>query len=228
MRSAAGSLILAALLLPAGVGRLAAQAPADPLVAGALAAAPPDLREGAGVMVWEGERTRTLRKSSNGLLCLADRPGDARFSTACYQEGLEPFMARGRELRAAGKTRAEIDSIRLADIGAKRYTLPPAVLYNLAGSADSLGADGVPRDAQRWYVVYMPYATPETSGLSLQPDAAGVPWLMYPGKPWAHAMITPAEVHDPRHALRGGLRHRPRPRHHVLPRHAAASTHLLR
>jgi hypothetical protein len=64
-------------------------------------------------------------------------------------------------------------------------------LYNLAGPADSLDAEGVPLTPMRWYVVYTPYATPQSTGLSLMPDGTGRPWLMYPGKPWAHIMITP-------------------------------------
>jgi hypothetical protein len=195
MMRAARHLVLAALVLPAGVRRLAAQAPADPLVvAGAVASAPDSMRAGATVLGWEGGRTRVIRQGTNGLTCLADEPGDKGWSTACYHESLEPFMARGRELRAQKRTRAEIDSVRLADVQAKRYAVPAATVYNVAGSPTALGTDGVPTDAQRWYVVYMPYATPATSGLSLMPDDTGRPWLMYPGKPWAHAMITPART----------------------------------
>jgi len=193
MRTSRNGFVLALLLLPAGVLRVAAQAPAAALVAGAVAAAPDSLRAGATVLASEEGKTRVVRKGSNGLVCLADEPGNDRFQTACYQESLEPFMARGRELRALKKTHAEIDSIRLADIKAKRYTIrrTPTALYNLAGPADSLDADGVPLHQTRWYVVYMPNATPETTGLSLVPDGTGRPWLMYPGKPWAHIMITP-------------------------------------
>jgi hypothetical protein len=193
MRRTRKVILLALLLVPAGVLRVAAQAPAAALVAGAVASAPDSMRPGATVLAWEDGKTRVVRKGSNGLVCVADEPGNDRFQTACYHESLEPFMARGRELHALKKTRAEIDSIRLADIKSKRYAFPaaPAVLYNLAGPADSLDADGVPLHATRWYVVYMAYATPETTGISLMPDGTGRPWLMYPGKPWAHIMITP-------------------------------------
>lgn len=193
MRTSRNGFVLALLLLPAGVLRVAAQAPAAALVAGAVAAAPDSMRAGATVLAWEGGKTRVIQKGTNGLICVADEPGNDRFQTACYHEGLEPFMARGRELHAQKKTRAEIDSIRLADIKAKRYTIPstPTALYNLAGPVDSLDADGVPLHPTRWYVVYIPYATPQSTGLSLMPDGTGRPWLMYPGKPWAHLMITP-------------------------------------
>ncbi|HEX5818887.1 MAG TPA: hypothetical protein VFY20_08405 [Gemmatimonadales bacterium] len=193
MRTSRNAIVLALLLLPAGVMRVAAQAPAAALLAGALAAAPDSMRPGATVVAWEGGKARVLKQGSNGLVCVADEPGNARVETACYHESLEPFMARGRELKALKKTRAEIDSIRLADIKGKRYTFPstPVALYNLAGPADSLDAQGVPANPMRWYVVYTPYATPQSTGLSLMPDGTGRPWLMYPGKPWAHIMITP-------------------------------------
>ena len=120
MRTSRNVVVLALLLLPAGVSRVAAQAPAAVRVAGAVAAAPDSMRPGATVVAWEDGKTRVLRQGSNGLVCVADEPGNARVETACYHESLEPFMARGRELKAQKKTRAEIDSIRLADIKAKR------------------------------------------------------------------------------------------------------------
>jgi hypothetical protein len=41
----------------------------------------------------------------------------------------------------------------------------------------------------RW-VIYVPFATAETTGLSTKPVENG-PWLMDPGTPGAHIMITP-------------------------------------
>jgi hypothetical protein len=42
----------------------------------------------------------------------------------------------------------------------------------------------------RW-VIYTPGATAETTGLPLTPGP-GAPWLMFPGTPGAHIMISPA------------------------------------
>ena len=36
------------------------------------------------------------------MACLANSPGVDRWHVACYHRSLEPFMARGHELRAAG------------------------------------------------------------------------------------------------------------------------------
>jgi hypothetical protein len=39
-------------------------------------------------------------------------------------------------------------------------------------------------------VVYIPFATPGSTGLSAT-SVAGAPWIMYPGTPKAHIMFTP-------------------------------------
>jgi hypothetical protein len=88
-----------------------------------------------------------------------------------------------------------VDSARLADIKAGRWKMPdtPAALYNLVAVQDSLDpATGLPRgNGTRWYVVYIPYATEASSGFSTAADGSGRPWLMNPGEPWAHLMVTP-------------------------------------
>jgi hypothetical protein len=39
-------------------------------------------------------------------------------------------------------------------------------------------------------VVYIPFATPETTGIPAVP-APNQPWLMFPGTPKAHIMFVP-------------------------------------
>jgi hypothetical protein len=41
------------------------------------------------------------------------------------------------------------------------------------------------------YVVYIPYATAESTGLPLKPEGPGMPWIMHPGTHGAHIMINP-------------------------------------
>ncbi len=41
------------------------------------------------------------------------------------------------------------------------------------------------------YVVYIPYATAESTGLPLKPEGPAMPWIMHPGTHGAHIMITP-------------------------------------
>ncbi len=78
-------------------------APAEDQIASAILAAPEDRRAGAGVLGYNaGGKLVTLREGDNDLICLADKPGNDSFSVACYHRDLGPFMARGRELSAAG------------------------------------------------------------------------------------------------------------------------------
>ncbi len=180
--------LLAAALLMATIGcgdAASAQIkPAEEQITEALRAAPASLREGAGVIGYgDAGELVTLRKATNSLLCLADAPGDGQFEVACYHAELEPFMARGRELRAAGVTGGERQRTRWSEIEAGTLPMPrhPAALYVL--SATSPEDEGRTRT-----VIYVPYATAEELALPAAPQG-GQPWLMMPGTPSAHIMI---------------------------------------
>lgn len=161
-------------------------------IAGAVLAAPEDLRAGATVLGYtaQGELVK-LREGKNELICLASDPGKAGFSVACYHRDLEPYMARGRELTAqkvAGNAR---NDIRWKEIGEGKLTMPrgPHTLYVLTGSAFDASAGKVTDPYLRW-VIYLPYATPESTGLSTK-ASDNAPWLMFPGTAGAHIMINP-------------------------------------
>jgi hypothetical protein len=66
----------------------------------------------------------------------------------------------------------------------------PAFLYVLTGAAFDAAAGQV-EDAFLRYVIYVPGATSESTGLPTRPETPGGPWLMAPGTPGAHIMITP-------------------------------------
>lgn len=169
-------------------------------IAAAVTPAPEDLRDGATVLGYGADGTLvTLREGSGDLTCLADDPSDERFHVACYFKELEPFMARGRALRAEGKERDEVVAIREQEIADGKLAMPsqPTALYSYTGPAGSFDPEtGEVRGANHVYVVYTPYATSATTGLSEKP-VSGAPWLMAPGKPWAHVMLVqPAENQD--------------------------------
>ncbi len=65
----------------------------------------------------------------------------------------------------------------------------PRMLYVLTGSSFDAATGKVNEPYLRW-VIYTPYATAESTGLSTK-SAPGAPWLMYPGTPGAHIMISP-------------------------------------
>ena len=193
-----GTKILATALGAAGLGLWAApvsaaeSADAAAQLAAAVQAAPEDRRDGARVLGWDGDgKVVELRAGSNDLVCLAPMPGSPQWSVACYHESLEPFMARGRELLALGVTGQERIDAREREIAEGKLPMPrePRTLYVLHGSGFDAEAGEV-RDAYLRYVIYTPYATAESTGLTTRP-VAGAPWLMAPGTAGAHVMINP-------------------------------------
>ncbi len=166
---------------------------AEQQIRAAVSPAPESMKEGARVLGYNqsGELV-TLREGSNELICLADNPADDRFHVSCYYHELEPFMSRGRELRAEGKSGEEVREIRLREIENGELRMPdqPTALYSLTGEADGWDYEtNRLMSAQPLYVVYIPYATTETTGISENPASRGAPWLMDPGTPWAHIMV---------------------------------------
>lgn len=168
----------------------------DALVEEGLLPLPESLKEGATVLAPdENGRLDVIRKGDGQMICLTDDPVREGFHVACYHRDLEPFMARGRELRHLGKERDEVVETRGAEIAAGKLSMPthPSALYSVSGPDGCYNAETMTLcEARRLYVVYVPYATSETTGLST--DATrGVPWLMEAGKPWAHIMMVPPE-----------------------------------
>ena len=101
-------------------------------------------------------------------------------------------MARGRALRASGVVGDKVDSARFAEVRAGKLAMPnhAAAMYQLFGPPDAYDAASGTAKAQSLYVVYMPGATPASTGLSAKP-AEGTPWIMFPGTPKAHIMLQP-------------------------------------
>lgn len=183
--------------LPAGVEAApSSPPPAAEQIAEAVQAAPEDRRAGAQVLGYavEGDKVvvSILRRGTNDLFCLADKPGDDKWSVACYHQSLEPFMRRGRELEATGVSGDERMKRRWAEADAGTLAMPktPAILYVLTGKRFDAATGKVIEPYLR-YVVYTPYATQETTGLPLSPPGPGGPWLMFPGTAGAHIMISP-------------------------------------
>ena len=189
------TLLAVALILsaaPFAQAQTAAPLTKDQRIQSAVLPLPEELRASAtvlghgaaGVMV-------TLRKGTGSMICLADDPGSAGFHVACYHQSMEPFMARGRALRAEGVAGAQVDTVRFAEVVAGKLPMPaaPASLYSITGDGYDL-VTGEITSGRRLYVVYIPFATPESTGLPGSP-VAGAPWIMFPGTPKAHIMFIP-------------------------------------
>jgi len=193
--------ILVTAVAVAPLTNAAAQKPVYPppgfQIAAAVSPLPEKLQAGARVLGYDASgKLVTLRRGTNDMVCLADDPSGKMFHVACYHRSLEPFMARGREMHALKKSREAIESTRAKDIASGRYRMPskPAALYQYFAPRDSVNmTTGVITGAQHLYVVYTPYATYQSTGIAEIPVDGG-PWVMDPGKPWAHMMIQPQKT----------------------------------
>ena len=185
---------LFALTVPSA---LLAQAPTIPPASEQIAAAvlplPKEMQAGATVMGYKsGTKLETLRAGNNGMICLALYVTRPDFHVACYHHSLEPFMARGRELRDNGVKGTMVDSVRFKEIAEGKLKMPKAgALYSLtAGKKEAWDpAKGTVTGASPLSVVYMPFATPDETGISGQPKRTSEPWLMFPGTAKAHIML---------------------------------------
>jgi len=163
----------------------------------AVMAAPDELKEGASVykVSTKGELI-VIRQGTNDLVCLTDDPDQKGLSVSCYQKDLEQFMARGRALKIEGKNFQEIFDIREKEAKEGKLKMPkqPSALYVYTAKDGEFNATtGEVSKGYLRYVVYIPYATAESTGLPLAPSAPGMPWIMDPGTHRAHIMINPPQ-----------------------------------
>lgn len=187
-------LLLAAVAAP-GLSAQDTEAPGrERQVGEAVLAAPEAMRAAATVLGYGGQPRPSdpltvLREGTNDLICLADDPAADGFHVACYHRSLDDFMALGRRLRAEGKDGAQVMDERYSALEAGSLVMPErAALYSLTAE----GGAPSPEGARRLIVVYVPGATVEEMGLPDRPGG-GWPWLMLPGTPWAHVMISRQE-----------------------------------
>lgn len=167
----------------------------EALIATALMAVPAESREGCKVIGFNmaGEWV-TFREGSNEFIVITDDPSKPGFNAACYHQDLEPFMARGRELRAHGKSGGEIFDIREAEAKSGQLEMgnPGSTLHIYYGSKTNYEPEtNKVEDAIYRYVVYLPFATSESTGLPEVPISPDHPWIMNPGTHRAHIMISP-------------------------------------
>jgi len=165
--------------------------PREQQIAAAVLPLPTELRADATVLGYgpNGKLT-TLRQGAGAMTCLASNPQLKDFHVACYHNSMEPFMARGRELRQQGVKDDQVDTVRFREVKAGKIKMPTtASLYQLFGGTFDPNS-GTVTGAAALFVVYIPFATPATSGLSARP-VKDAPWIMFPGTPKAHIMFTP-------------------------------------
>jgi hypothetical protein len=157
---------------------------------------PADFRAGATVYLREGEGgldLKLLRSGTGSFICLLTLSVEQEsVNAACYHDSLEPFMARGRELRREGHGDHAVE-MRNQEIEEGKLQMPsaPALLYQRTASAGGWNpTTGEVTLAPGFSVIYVPFATAESTGLSTRPTV-GAPWLMDAGTPRAHIMFRP-------------------------------------
>ncbi len=164
-----------------------AQIPSTDLqIADAVKALPEESRVNARILGYNLDGNLIeLQKGGNGFVCLADDPNKKGFSVSCYPSDLEPFMARGRELQKENKTYQEVFDIREKEVKKGKLKMPksPSTLYVFSGENAE--------NAKIRYVVYIPWATVQSTGLPTKEMVPGAPWIMDPGTHRAHIMISP-------------------------------------
>jgi hypothetical protein len=188
----AAAAIVSVALVSSASGAQAAP-PVAEQIAAAVLALPKEMQANAGVMGYRtAGKLEMLRPPKNDMLCLADDPADEQFHVSCYHTSMEPFMARGRALREAGTTGAKVDTARFAEVKAGKLKMPtaPASLYQIFAAKDAFDpATGTVSKSRALIVVYVPFATEASTGLSSVPSTTK-PWLMLPGTPKAHIMFS--------------------------------------
>ena len=169
--------------------------PSEVQIKSAVLAAPENKRDSCTVYGYsQDKKFILLRQGTNELICLADDPNDSGFSVACYVKELEPFMKRGRELRAQGMNDQQLFDTRGKEVEQGGLQMPthPAALYVYgAKDKDFNSTTGEVKNGYLRYVIYIPYATSESTGLPDKPYIKGMPWIMNPGTYRAHIMINP-------------------------------------
>lgn len=162
-------------------------------IATAVLPLPAEARASAKVMGYRNGNAAlvTLREGKTFTCFLPEANGKRGFHAACYHQSLEPFMARGRALRASGVKDEQVDTVRFAEVKAGKLEMPkqPASMYQLFGGKFDPATNTV-TGGQPLIVVYISGATGASTGLPEKPSEHGM-WIMYPGTPKAHIMLTP-------------------------------------
>lgn len=179
------------LIIPTVLHAQSVPAPADQIRAAVLPL-PEALRAGAGVRGWDASmRLVTLRPTTNGMICTADRPGDGEFDVRCYEQTFLAVIDRNLALNRSGAFATPTPAFD-AEIKSGALTLPagPTAGYRMLGPIEAFRAASLTwsDDIERWQSVHFPYRTAAELGLPETRDGV-LPYVMASGTWWSHVMI---------------------------------------
>lgn len=160
-------------------------------IASALLPLPEVLRgEAAVVQLDSAGQPTLLRKGTNGMICMADRPGDDEFDVRCYNKDFISVVYRIFQLRSGEKVAAEIKAGKL------KFSTRPTAGYRCLGPAGAYDSstNQVTADIECWQSIHFPFQTSREIGLPDEADIPehlqrSVPYVMSSGKYWSHVMI---------------------------------------
>jgi hypothetical protein len=172
-----------------GIGLLAmsagtlAQAPAGNFDA-ALAAAPPNMRDGAMVIKWKADGTYdTLRPGTNTLVCYdqSGDPSEQPFSSQCTAVGNLERVKQNKiyEAKEPDRAKREAALTELEKAGTRVKPVFGSVFYTVSGKDQA--------SARRHVTISVPGATTASLGLPDNGKSGGA-WIMGAGTTGAHIM----------------------------------------
>jgi hypothetical protein len=176
-------IVLIGVGLLAMTGSTLAQAPAGNFDA-ALAAAPPNMRDGAMVIKWKADGTYdTLRPGTNTLVCYdqSGEPSEQPFSSQCTAVGNLERVKQNKQYEAkeADRAKREAALTELEKAGTRVKPVFGSVFYTVSGKDQA--------SARRHVTISVPGATTASLGLPDNGKSGGA-WIMGAGTSGAHIM----------------------------------------
>ncbi len=176
-------IVLIGVGLLAMTGSALAQAPAGNFDA-ALAAAPPQMRDGAMVIKWTADGTYdTLRPGTNTLVCYdqSGEPSEQPFLSQCTAAANLDRVKQNKQYEAkeADRAKREAALAELEKAGTRVKPVFGSVFYTVSGKDQA--------SARRHVTISVPGATTASLGLPDNGKSGGA-WIMGAGTSGAHIM----------------------------------------
>ena len=149
----------------------------------ALAAAPPQMRDGATIIKWKSDYTyETVKKGTNRLVCYdrSGEPGRQPFAVQCTSIANLDRVAQNRKFEAITDKAARQAAIDAAEANGTRVKPEFGSVFYMMNGADQEHARG-------HMTIAVPGATTQSMGLPDNPKQGGV-WIMNAGTTTAHIM----------------------------------------
>ena len=168
-------------VLAVSAGALAQTTPqsTDP----ALAAAPPQMRDGATIIKWKADYTyETVKKGTNRLVCYdrSGEPGRQPFAVQCTSIANLDRVAQNRKFEAITDKAAKQAAIDAAEANGTRVKPEYGSVFYMMNGPDQ-------EHARPHTTIALPGATSQSTGLPDNPKQGGA-WIMNAGTTTAHLM----------------------------------------